>query len=107
MKTPEEIKKGLMLCCITNESVKTCIQCPYYDKRCVDDLLADAYAYIEQLEETIALMKIQMEGDCGTCKHKAHDKACITCLQEPNKPLWEYEGLPQLPGKDERHEKPV
>ena len=54
----------------------------------------NAIARIEQLEEQIDLMKIQMQGDCGVCKHKAHDDACLTCLTLPDKPLWEYEGLP-------------
>lgn len=105
MKTPEAIKFGLKHC----RSVVICdIRCEYYpEKECEPMLLDDALAYIEQLEETIALMKIQMRGDCGVCKHKAHDDACLNCLLLPDKPMWEYEGLPQLPGKDERHEKPV
>lgn len=95
MKTPEEIKKAAS-CCFDAESCNTC---PYIKERCVGittspTLIDDMIALIEQLEEQIDLMKIQMQGDCGVCKHKAHDAACLTCLTLPDKPLWEYEGLP-------------
>ncbi len=107
MKTPEAIKFGLKHC----RSVVICdIHCEYYpEKECEPMLLDDALAYIEQLEERIALMKIQMRGDCGTCKHRDDDVMtydcypCMTALTGDH-PLWEYEGFP---GEDTIHEKPV
>ena len=64
----------------------------------------DALAYIDQLEETITLMKIQMHGDCGVCKHrKGFDiegaimsQRCYECLKKESRPNWEYEGLPEV-----------
>lgn len=49
MKTPEEIKKGLEYCMAGSPIV--CNNCPYEGQFCEDDeLLADALAYICQLE---------------------------------------------------------
>lgn len=57
----------------------------------------EALAYIEQLEETISLMKIQMRGDCGTCRNKDALATCDRCLSRKEyHPLWEYEGLPEV-----------
>lgn len=57
----------------------------------------EALAYIEQLEETISLMKLQMRGDCGTCTHKYDIATCDRCLSRKEyHPLWEYEGLPEV-----------
>ena len=54
MKTPEEIKKGLKHCC--NNAPR--LECEYADQRdrryaCEDALLADALAYIQQLEAQV------------------------------------------------------
>lgn len=54
MKTHEEIKKGLECCC---DNV-SCMKCTYYDRRdrkyaCETALLADALAYIQQLEAQV------------------------------------------------------
>jgi hypothetical protein len=59
-KTPDEIKKGLE-CCMDYQSCTECGEpkCPYNDvKECVDTLLADALALIQQLETD----KQQLEG---------------------------------------------
>ncbi len=64
----------------------------------------DALAYIEQLEETITLMKVQMHGDCGVCKHRTGfdiegaimSHRCFECLRKESRPNWEYEGLPEV-----------
>lgn len=106
MKAPEEIKKGLAHCgkpCMTNEH--GC--CPYYADCLIGvnrlRLIKDALAYITQLEETISLMKIQMRGDCGCCAHgKNGDMTlCNKCLTEKEyHPLWEYEGLPEVTGRE-------
>ena len=79
MKTPEEIKKGLKICSKNAE----CNQCPYVDSACVDTLLRNALAYIQQLESRLAQVererdaalkewkrtKMDSEGMCWTCKH--------------------------------------
>ena len=111
MKTPEEIKKGLECCFGTCDCDDGC---PYNNNSCDYtfmniSLCVDAMAYIEQLEEQIALMKIQMHGDCGCCKHrnderKLDDKqlgcrlspACYECLSKDGRSRWEYEGLPEV-----------
>ena len=52
MKTPEEIKKGLE-CCMDYQSCAEYgeSKCPYNDvTKCMEALLADALAYIQQLE---------------------------------------------------------
>lgn len=48
MKTPDEIKKSAEIC-----GKEWCwMECPYFrEKECVMNLLSDALAYIEQLEE--------------------------------------------------------
>lgn len=60
MKTPDEIKKGLECCMDYQSCVKYGIEeCPYNDTtKCMDALLADALAYIQQLESD----KQQFEG---------------------------------------------
>lgn len=103
MMTHEEIKKGLE-CCSKPQLSNPCKDCPYDECGCVEDGKAnvthDALIYIEQLEEQIQLMKIQMHGDCGACKHN-DDARCYECLKAKGRPLWEYEGLPELPKKGE------
>ena len=59
MKTPEEIKKGLEYC---NEEHEDCKGCTYFDDedyemKCLDSVMVDALAYIQQLEETVARYK--------------------------------------------------
>lgn len=102
MKTPEEIKVGLA-CEVS------CNNCPYHIKgsRAIGDCgsraAKDAIDYIEKLEETIALMKIQMMGDCGVCRYKNNPRVCACCMSKAERPCWEYEGLPEV----KRHDKPV
>ena len=101
MKTPEEVKKGIE-CCVMGS--RCGCHCPFYDKnhnvyQCTGNLVDDALAYIAQLEETISLMKIQMRGDCGCCKHGRDGdmRRCNECLSSREyHPLWEYEGLPEV-----------
>lgn len=95
MKTPEEIKTGL-------KCEVSCNHCPYYNGPTPPDgeeysirVTRDTLAYIEQLEEQIDLMKLQMRGDCGVCKHwETNGQPCVACLLDHNRPAWEYEGLP-------------
>lgn len=92
MKTPEKIKEALQ-----RHKEADCGHCPYYYP-CMPDLIDDTLALIEQLEEQIDLMKIQMRGDCGTCKHRdVKGEPCDTCGPDHKRPAWEYEGLPELP----------
>lgn len=108
MKTPEEIKKGLK-CCSSPSTDHPCNECPYNPCSCGDGNNAqiDAIAYIEQLEEQIQLMKIQMHGDCGVCKHRTGfdvegaimSQRCYECLKKETRPNWEYEGLPEVKRK--------
>lgn len=55
MKKPEEIKKGLECCMNYQECAKYGIEeCPYNDEiKCMDALLADALALIQQLEAQV------------------------------------------------------
>ena len=111
MKTPEEIKNGLQRCFVTYKCDKGC---PYVSDCCDyvftnTSIGADALAYIEKLEEQIQLMKIQMHGDCGVCKHRHNSKKrkdgpsfigpCQTCVHDESRPNWEYEGLPEVKGR--------
>lgn len=109
MKTPEEIKKALKACNKEPISLRNCAaECPYHvgTFSCLWDLRKDALAYIEQLEEQNQLMKIQMHGDCGVCKHRHNSKKrkegpsfigpCWTCVHDESRPNWEYEGLPEV-----------
>ena len=86
MKTPEEIKRGLMHC-----EREKCKGCPYYDKCMMadahTDLHADALEYIQQLEHQIveltekveqlekernALLADLRDADMLECAHCAH-----------------------------------
>lgn len=96
MKTPEEIKNALYNCthggCYKHE-------CAYEDDGdCSGSVMKDALAYIEQLEEQIQLMRIQMQGDCGCCRHKAETELRAGCVSKPERPHLEYEGLPEVGG---------
>lgn len=76
------------------------------------DALHELVEKYKQLEEQISLMKLQMKGDCGCCKHrnderKLDDKqfgcrlspVCYECLKKDGREMWEYEGLPEVKGK--------
>jgi hypothetical protein len=98
MKTPEEIKAAIA-CCFSERHL--CEHCPYNamllswrGDDCINALQNDIVTLIRQLEEQIDLMKIQMQGDCGVCKHWNSGK-CDECLKNTGRPYWEYEGLPK------------
>ena len=72
MKSPDEIKKGLECCmdyqnCTEGEDP----QCPYYDaQRCMEALLADALAFIQQLqaenaEKDARIKQLEAERDAA------------------------------------------
>jgi len=113
MRTPEEIKKGLE-CCSQPCNSYPCKECPYNPCTCGPEknVQVDALTYIQQLEERIDLMLVQMQGDCGCCKHRPDERqipdeqlkcklspACYECLKAGGRSQWEYEGLPGLPEK--------
>lgn len=102
MMTTEEIKVGISNC--INEDF--CNGCPVENKCKSEYILISALRLIERLEEQICLMKIQMHGDCGVCKHRsgcqingrdiAMSKTCYECMMKESRPNWEYEGLPEV-----------
>lgn len=52
---------------------------------------------IEEAKERADLMLIQMQGDCGVCKRRdIKDEVCAKCLSDHKRPMWEYEGLPEV-----------
>ena len=52
---------------------------------------------IEEAKERADLMLIQMQGDCGVCKRREiKDEVCAKCLSSSKRPMWEYEGLPEV-----------
>lgn len=108
MKTDEEIKLGLELCCqdgnVSNGKCPYGRDCEECDSDGIQRLKADALALINRLEEENMCLKIQMRGDCGVCKHKDNGERCAACLSDTYKhhithPLWEYEGLPEVKKK--------
>ena len=103
MKTPEEIKKALKLCAYDGCQYEDRYECPFGGNvMCIENMVTDALAYIEQLEEQVQLMRIQMQGDCGCCKHGQDMARCNKCLTEKEyHPLWEYEGLPEVKKDDQ------
>lgn len=112
MKSPEEIKRALEYCNMLTNRKNICESCPY-NGECTETGMPDqpgwdALLYIQQLEETIDLMKLQMRGDCGTCKHRdEYKETCRNCLYafDGKKSHWEYEGFPWE--RTDGHEKPV
>ena len=109
MKKSEEIKKAVKLCVENKECAGN--DCPYFEvTKCGEALFKDILPFIEQLEETISLMKVQMHGDCGVCKHRTGfdvegaimSQKCYQCLKKESRPNWEYEGLPELARKENK-----
>lgn len=102
MKTDEEIKLGLELCCqdgnVSNGKCPYGRDCEECDSDGIQRLKADALALINRLEEENMCLKIQMRGDCGCCKHKEVEfgfEPCDSCIDKPDRPAWEYEGIPE------------
>ena len=99
MKTPKEIKSALRMC---ESWEKNCEKCPYKPMKralsCSAEMKRDSLAYIKRLEERIALM-IHMHGDCRCCAYVEtpyYESPCSECIQSPSRPMWEYEGLPEV-----------
>lgn len=82
--------------------------------RVLYDQIAKLKKRNRQLEEQIALMQVQMHGDCSVCKHRSEQEAvfrkaakrgefaftqrCEDCIKN-GKSAWEYEGLPEVKSK--------
>lgn len=92
MKTPEEIKKALNVCC---NGIKPCQAfngetCPYLDDSdCLFSVNSDALEYIERLEERIAIMEEGQkhgawidEGENPDSFMGAHKAKCSECGYE-------------------------
>lgn len=114
MKTPEEIKRGFEIC--LRAPFKSCDGCAYDEKncpQCVESLVRDALAYIQQLEQDNAkkderIRELEREkeafmddakGLCGLCKHMyktCSQHPCRNCMDGSN---WEWRGV-----EDEKHE---
>lgn len=95
--THEEVKKGLE-CCLA--PLKKCDQCPMKPyANCTHVLKHAALIHMRELEEKVSLMMIQMQGDCGVCKHKDAGfdaEPCASCITNDECASWEYEGLPEV-----------
>ena len=92
-RTPEEIRKGLECCkpVWVDNHWKTCdVKCPYIEnvgEFCRTQLVADALAYIQQLERErdAAVDDIELGVCCETCKHDNDDDEGAFC----NKKVWQ------------------
>ncbi len=103
MKTDDEIKLGLELCCqdgnVSNGKCPYGRDCEECDSDGIQQLKADALALINQLEEEIMCMRIQMHGDCSVCKYEEVEfgcEPCDFCIDKPGHPSWEYKGVPEV-----------
>lgn len=93
---------------MTPEGIKNELKCMARHWRgwSLEEVANITLAYIEKLEEENMCMKIQMQGDCGICKHRHNatvrqdgphfSDPCHSCIQKETRPNWEYEGLPEV-----------
>jgi hypothetical protein len=77
MKTPDEIKKGLECCSKLKTNCSLCPYAPTVDGDCMNGLVPDALAYIQQLER---------ERDAAVRDLYDYGMVCELCLHE-NKPI--------------------
>ena len=111
MKTPDEIKKGLE-CCTVEYCYHTQKGCPYRDySLCVQNVCADALAYIQQLERErnkliekfeqmelerdAAARDLSMVSDCNVCGNHAWNGGNCFGLNEcgQHRPRWQWRGV--------------
>lgn len=107
MKTPEEIKRGLVHC--SNDSTFCNAKCPYFNASsngvdCATEMHGNGLAYIQQLErERDALREgLKTELGCNACKHFDNDaeyvsNECMDCGKK--KCNWKWRGV-----EEEKHE---
>lgn len=96
MKTPDDIKKGLQYC---SEKHESCNGCTYlneedYEIECLNAIMVDALAYIQQLESRLAQVERERDAavndladSCKYCKHTRQPldgKPCNECMQRKN-----------------------
>ena len=99
MKTSEEIKRILKNCfALVDQPGSPCGSFPYANEYyfCKTEMARDIIECIKGLEERISLMLIQMQGDCGCCKHVTvgiDTEPCASCVYTDHA-AWEYGGLP-------------
>lgn len=110
MKTPDEIKKGLAICCGYEIS---CRECPYdcSPNSCDGSPEEDAIEYINQLESRLA--QVEMERDaairdcarfpCGTCADKVNGDLCHNCnvRKDTTRTNYEWRGVCPENAKEE------
>lgn len=116
MKTPDETKNGLS----AHVELHECLVCPYRSKKernglCIESLLADALALIQQLqvqnaEQADRIQQLEAERDalindirvegglCALCKHegaRAWAEPCCRCnaLIISGESHWEWRGV--------------
>ena len=100
MKTPDEVKKGLEQCVKAESGETGCGGCPYV-LSCVkeedpDSIIADALAYIEQLESRLAQVERERDAAVRDILHVLHTKGtidaeCLICNMEKPDCKWECE----------------
>ena len=89
MKTPDEIKKGILCDGPCNECAYRINIMSYGG--CSQAVVDDTIAYIEQLErERNAAVEILRSMHCDTCIYDEHDpipNVCFDCIEDCN---WEW-----------------
>lgn len=90
MNTPDEIKKGLKVCAVDDD----CNLCPYI-KGCVDPLMYDALAYIQQLERERDAAVEELKQSIQCCRFCKHDRPNNGCAKEPklDRSCFEWHGV--------------
>ena len=109
-----DIVKALRHCAFVPDE-EGCEGCPYENICSFDqpykvevdaaNLIEELEAKIDKLDDQIIMMRAQMRGDCGVCKHRAGNRfdangveisdKCGECMMHETHPHWEYEGLPE------------
>lgn len=109
-----DVVKALRHCALVPDEIG-CEGCPYRGKCSLEhpykveedaaDLIEALEAKVDKLDDQIIMMRAQMRGDCGVCKHRNRNRfdeinvfiseICGECMIESTHPNWEYEGLPE------------
>ena len=98
MKTPDEIKKGLECCLKLKTNCSLCPYAPAIDGDCMNGLVPDALAYIQQLERerdaAVADMTELRRGSeyCMFCKYLSEGGECTRPILEGRAMCWQWRG---------------